>query len=459
MLPGPRNTCFKKTAGHKLEYKLGHKPGNKPGLDLRHKLMHKPAHELTYKPAHKLTALLIPAASILFIIFLMVFSRAALISALQSIELWIGTIIPSLFPFLVVSEILSGTGFVQASGVLFRPLMRSVFNLAGCSSYPFILGIISGCPVGAKAVARMRKDNLLNKEEGERLLAFCNNSSPLFITGAVATGMLKTPSSGPFLFICHIASSVTVGFLLGLLSRKTAFISKPVKQEKSSKKEVYGTGVITGRNRVITQGDIGAMLVDAIRNSMATMMVIGGFIIFFSVIISLLSESGIPEIISGMMLVIFPMASKNPGLSNAVISSIISGFFEITTGLEQTSSLNSISLTTKLVLISIIMGWGGLSIHFQVLSAIKNTDLSIKPYLLGKLLHSIFAALYTYIGLRITGRFIQFSYEVFYPTQPGVTVTWLHYLSSSCRQLLFFLAYVLSVIAIAAFFIPRKKAN
>ncbi len=114
MLARQSNSCYKKLTGQRFGRKPVHKiPAPMPGYKLMtHKPAHKPGYGLMRIFTSKLPALLIPAAIILFIFLLMIFSKAALVSAAKSVELWLGTIIPSLFPFMVASEILSGTGFV-----------------------------------------------------------------------------------------------------------------------------------------------------------------------------------------------------------------------------------------------------------------------------------------------------------------------------------------------------------
>lgn len=75
---------------------------------------------------------------------------------------------------------------------------------------------------------------------------------------------------------------------------------------------------------------------------------------------------------------------KYTNISKDIILPVFSGFIEITNGLQLICNLENISLTLKLILISMITGWGGLSVHFQILSVTRSSDLSIRPYLFGK---------------------------------------------------------------------------
>ena len=91
--------------------------------------------------------------------------------------------------------------------------MRPLFNVPGEGSYPLIMGIVSGYPVGAKIVCDLRNKNILTKPEAERLLAFTNNSGPLFILGTIGIGLFKDTTTGIILLVTHILASLTVGII------------------------------------------------------------------------------------------------------------------------------------------------------------------------------------------------------------------------------------------------------
>lgn len=120
-----------------------------------------------------------------FTISLVVFSKKSMYSAKTGLDIFINSIIPSLFPFFIATELLSSTNIIQLVGKLLNKFMKPIFNLPGEAAYAFLIGIISGYPVGAKIVTTLRKNELCSKLEGERMLALCNNSGPLFIVGTV----------------------------------------------------------------------------------------------------------------------------------------------------------------------------------------------------------------------------------------------------------------------------------
>jgi len=392
-------------------------------------------------------AFILPIISIAFILLLIIFSKTAVSSALKGIDLWLNVVFPSLFPFLTASELLNGTSFVKAAGILLEPVMRPLFNVPGCASFPFATGMTSGYPVGAKVVASMKENKLLNKWDAEKLLAFCNNSSPLFIIGAVSTGMLKMPQIGPLLLICHLAAGITVGFIYRFI---------PVNPKNVTLSG--GRKPVSGKSGSTSNIDFGSLLGNAVRNSVTTLLVIGGFIILFSVIIGILMESGILNSFAGLLYTLL----KFTGLPKELYISLISGFIEITTGLGMLCSSPNITLNMKLITVSAIIGWGGISVHMQVMSVVRNAGLSIKPYLMGKCVQSILSAIYTMGGLKLTGLYPETAALVFKNFYTPNLRTWNQYLLESCKQLylfaLLFFILVISVFTITSLvkFIKRQ---
>lgn len=128
------------------------------------------------------------ALTIIFVLFgigLIAFSRDNLEASKEGLTLWVTSVVPALLPFFIACELLSHTTIVDFLGKYLSKIMRPLFNVPGEGAFPFIMGIISGYPVGAKIVTNFRKEGICTKEECERLLTFTNNSGPLFIIGTV----------------------------------------------------------------------------------------------------------------------------------------------------------------------------------------------------------------------------------------------------------------------------------
>ena len=123
--------------------------------------------------------------SVIFVITLVLYSTSNLQAAKDGLNLWWNHVVPSLFPFFVATEILCSTNLVTLFGKILEKPVKKIFNVPGEGAIAFVMGIISGYPTGAKIVCNLKKDGICNKEEAERLIAFTNNSGPLFILGTV----------------------------------------------------------------------------------------------------------------------------------------------------------------------------------------------------------------------------------------------------------------------------------
>ena len=165
---------------------------------------------------------------ILFIFCLIIFSTSNLKATKAGLNLWANSVVPSLFPFLVATELLSYTNAVNFIGRKLDKLMKPLFNMPGCSSYPFILGMISGYPVGAKTVCQIYSEGLCTKKEAEIMLAYTNNSGPLFILGTVGISMFGNTTIGIILLVTHILAATCVGIIFGKkLGKSKSFSSSP----------------------------------------------------------------------------------------------------------------------------------------------------------------------------------------------------------------------------------------
>ena len=122
---------------------------------------------------------------VLFTIFLVIFSKSILTAAKSGLILWANNVVPSLLPFFIATNLLSHTNVIKYVSKACNKFMRPIFNVPGECAYAFILGLISGYPVGAKIVTDLKDNNLCTTEEAERMLCFTNNSGPLFIIGTV----------------------------------------------------------------------------------------------------------------------------------------------------------------------------------------------------------------------------------------------------------------------------------
>ena len=157
---------------------------------------------------------------LLFTISILIFSTANLTAVKSGINLWATSVVPSLFPFFVATELLMHTNIIYHIGNMLNQFMKPLFNIRGEGAFAFIMGIISGYPIGAKIATNFRKEQICSKEECERLLSFTNNSGPLFIIGSVGILLYRNTMIGILLFITHLLASLTVGFFFAFGKEK-----------------------------------------------------------------------------------------------------------------------------------------------------------------------------------------------------------------------------------------------
>jgi hypothetical protein len=191
----------------------------------------------------------------------------------------------------------------------------------------------------------------------------------------VGATLFGKSAAGYLLYGAHILSSLTVGLIFRFYRRKEDLCIAPSSIEKSVAKPV---------SSVFTQ---------SVKASAQSVVNICAYVIFFSVGIKLLYLSGFIPFGAKLLVAIL----KPLDLSPAFTEKLIGGFFELTTGVYGVASSGG-SLNARLSATAFILGWAGLSVHFQVLDFMSDSGLSPRPYIAGKLLHGIFSGVFTYIG-------------------------------------------------------------
>ncbi|MDD2233440.1 MAG: sporulation integral membrane protein YlbJ [Desulfitobacteriaceae bacterium] len=302
-----------------------------------------------------------------------------LASAAEGLNLWWRFVLPALLPFFILSELLIGQGFVHFLGVMLEPLMRPLFHLPGKASFVVVMGYTSGFPLGAILTARLRKQAEITREEGQRLLAFTNNPSPGFMFGAVASGMLGKPGLGIILASAVYLANLTVGFLFRFYrSAKNSRQPAPTPSLKKAFQEMKQAQALDAR-------PFGQILGDSIRNSVTTVITVGGFVVFFSVVIRLLTTWHISETLAVLLQLL-----SGGLLPLERLVSIINGLFEMTLGCQGTIQ-NFPVLSQQIAVLSFLLGWSGLSVFAQIASFTAETDLKMGPFVFARILHAFIA--------------------------------------------------------------------
>ena len=291
---------------------------------------------------------------------LVVFPKTTFQASLDGLRLWFEVVLPALLPFFVMAELLINLGVIQFLGTLLEPVMYPLFRIPGAGAFAVALGLASGYPLGAKITADLRRRRLISRIEAERLVCFANTAGPLFIAGAVSVGMLGLPETAILLLLAHYLSTIMVGFLMrchGSGRQETAIMTNTVPPINLSKTPLaYAAADIT---------QIGSLLYDAVIQSFKSRLR-RGCIMVFSVLARILDLVGIIPAISDLFTSALAFVNINRELTGAVVT----GLLEIDIGI-QAITLTQAALLQKLVTISAIIGWSGLSVHAQVAAMIK----------------------------------------------------------------------------------------
>ena len=295
-------------------------------------------------------------ASIIYMTAAMIISPIGSINAAKvALKVCADSVIPALFPFIFCGNMLIALGAARIAGRCFSKIMYPLFKVSGAGGLALALGAVSGYPVGAVCAASLYTSGECSKTEAEKLLVFCNNSGPMFIIGAVGIGMLNNYRLGIFLYIIHILSAIICGVILRNYNKNyTEKLLPPAYEDAELKTAAL---------------DIGAAVVKSVNS----ILLICGFIIIFAVFIGVLPE--------------FPFRSY------------LYATLEITGGI---SALLRESSVNTLPLLSFFIGFSGVSVLAQVYAVTKPSGLSIKPYIIGKMLQGIIAFSLTYFTMIIS---------------------------------------------------------
>lgn len=359
---------------------------------------------------------------------LVVYPEESFEASIRGLDMWWEIVFPSLLPFFIISEMLIGFGIVKFIGVLLEPLMRPLFRVPGVGGFVWAMGMASGFPAGAKLTARLRQEKQLSRIEAERLVSFTNSSNPLFIFGAVSVGFFKNAHLGIILALSHYIGNICVGLVMRFYGRND--IEERELNKIKSKFPIRTALIALHRTRVNDNRPIGKLLGDAVTSSIQTLLMIGGFIILFSVINKILFHLHVTAFLAKIIEIILQTLSIPESLSVPLIS----GLFEITQGSQMTSQVQDASLMQLAVITSFILAFSGFSVQAQVASILAQTDIRFKPFFFARILQGLFASFFTVILWKTI-------YERFYnPEQPSHAIpvfileegSWLH----SCYHLI-----------------------
>ena len=289
--------------------------------------------------------------SAVFGMLVIIHARASLDGMKSGLEMCAQIVIPSLFPFLVISSFAAKLEIPKRAYKIADKVMRFLFHLPADAVTCIIFGALGGFPVGCVTAAQLCKDGRINNEQAQRLTLFCINAGPAFTVTAVGTSMLGSTKGGAILFASLLLSSLTIGILLGFTA------PKPEKAVKISGFEASAS----------------AAFVHSAEQGSKAIIRICAWVSLFSCFFSLLKETGISD----------------------SLMNVIKCFFEVTAGCKAAAE------TGNIYAVAATLGWSGLCVICQVLSDVRSVGTPLTVLLAFKALHAglstVFCRLFLYL--------------------------------------------------------------
>ncbi|MEK5166608.1 sporulation integral membrane protein YlbJ [Paenibacillus sp. FSL R5-0527] len=309
-------------------------------------------------------------------------------AGVRGLAIWWDVLFPSLFPFFVISEIMLGFGIVHFLGKLLDPLMKPLFRIPGSGGFVLAMGFASGYPVSAKLAAKLREQRLVTREEGERLVAFTTSSDPIFLIGAVSVGFFGNPKLAGALALAHYGGALLIGGIMRFY--RAGAPGTEVRADAASSRRLSLRQALQAMHQARTSDgrSLGELLRQAVVSSLQLMTVVGGLVVFFSVILEILTASGVMNVLYAALRWLLPAV----GLPAELAEAIVGGLFEVTLGAKSSAAPEGIPLMYKAAAAVFILSWGGLSVHAQVASILNSSDLRYLPFLFARFLHGLVAA-------------------------------------------------------------------
>lgn len=267
------------------------------------------------------------------------------------------SVIPSLFPFMVLSELLIRGGMGERMiGKIATPLSRA-FSLPSPAITAMLLGLVCGFPIGAKTVAEAYRQGSLSKRDAERALCISNNPSSAFVIGAVGRSLWDNARFGTVLYVGVILVSLLWGLVDAVWERKRTDSQAESVQGRYNIQPLKGAKLFT----------------EAIRSATGGILSVCAYVVFFSALMGALSaiftDLGAPQ----------------------QLSPIAFSFFELSQGVSHAADAGS--TLQAAILTAFACGWSGLSVHCQVISVCDGLDLSFRRYFFAKLAQALLCAL------------------------------------------------------------------
>lgn len=317
-------------------------------------------------------------------------------SVKNTTELFLSNVFPSLFPFILFTEITLKTGIISEISK-YLSFIPKIFKVSSNCAMPILLGYLCGFPSGAKAIDTMLGNKQITRNDASILASFVNNCSPIFILTTVGISMMGNITIGIILLIAHFLSSLLIGIVYSrihytnIIHEKNSFSISYVENScKRGEKEIVFLPNMTK--------------FEILQKSMLNTFITLGYILGFMVIFNLLAD------------ITYACISSSNLIKNTYILDILSGMFEVTRGVKSIS--HHAEYFNNILVASFLLGFSGLSVIFQIKSCFRNLNISVTRLITYKCLHGILSVIIAYILLKYTNILNIYNLSVFSNIQP-----------------------------------------
>lgn len=304
----------------------------------------------------KYTNLFICLVILFFLIEIFDHTNLIINTFLESSTLWFYNLLPTLFPFFIITDLLANYGLINYIAKVFGKFMK-LFKLNEEAAYAFFMGMISGFPGNSKLIKELLDNQEIDEIDANKLLTFTHFSNPLFIIGTVGTIFLNNKQLGILILIVHYLTNIIIGLLFRNIYKETTILNS---KKQNTPKPFMKT------------------LLTSINNSINTMFIIYGIIIFTSLLINIITV--------------------NINISSFT-KSLLTGLIELTQGLKLISN-EVLNLPLKASLMTFFISFGGISIHMQIMSILQDYKINYYLYFLSRLIHASLSSLIIYFILK-----------------------------------------------------------
>lgn len=352
-------------------------------------------------PAALLSALL------LFLLCLLFTAPARYAEAcIQGMALWAKAVLPALFPFLILTGLLTKLGAAQKLADRLSPLTEKI-GLPGSAAYCLLVSLLSGYPVGSRTVADLYKGGAITREQAKRMSVLCSTSGPMFLVGSVGGAMFGSAAAGAVLLAVHLLAVIGVYLALYFANRRKkgnihagqkapaphAGLKKTMPphtlrvQNKTAAPQTTATPASENkRNKTAApHADTDGILAASVQSGVLTVLCVGGFIAFFFVLMQALSDLHI----SAPLEFLFSLPLSASG-SEGAAAGLTAGLLEATQGC---ASIAASGAPLALPLCAFLVTFGGGSILAQQLAFLTGAGVKAGPFIGIKILQGIAAFL------------------------------------------------------------------